>query len=207
MKLTPKQKLLAIVVGMVLVAVLIVALLVVPQFTRLAEIESQVQAAQGEADAARLLLEQRQEIKAQSAQTETQLLRLSNQLPASPELPAFIIELQDVINESGLEFSMLSPTLPVDGGLGFSTIGISVTIRGEWADIIDLTQRLRRVVRQVRIVSFDVTPYAEPATEATPTPGAPAPEQEVDVTMQLEIYSLAPTPPAAEAPPAEVPAQ
>lgn len=197
MKLTPKQKLIAIVVGLVVVAGLIVALLVVPQFSRLTSLEAEIQSAQGEADAARALLEQRQAIKIRSAETETQRLRLANQLPESPELAPFIIELQDVINESGLEFSVLSPSQPVDGGLGFNTIGISLTVRGEWADVVDLTQRLRRVVRQIRIVSFDVRQYTDPATaEVTPTAGVPEPPQLVEVSMGIEIYSLAPAPPS-----------
>lgn len=205
MKLTPQQKLLAIIAGLVLVAVLIVALLIVPQFTKLTSLEAQVQTALGDADAARALLEQRQGIKSRSAETETQRMRLSNQLPESPELAAFIIELQDVINESGLQFSVLSPSLPVDSGLGYNTIGLTLTIRGEWADVVDFTQRLRRVVRQIRIVGFNVTQYDEPeATESTPTPGAPAPPQLVEVTMDIEIYSLAPVQPSdAATPPAQ----
>lgn len=203
MKLAPKQKLLAIVAGLAVVAGLIIAFLIVPQFTRLSSLESDVMNAQSEADAARALLEQRQDIKTRSGETETQRLRLANQLPQSPELPTFIIELQDTINESGLEFSELSPAAPEDSGLGYTTIGLTLTVRGEWRDVVDLTQRLRRVVRQIRIVSFDVSQVPRETQEGTPTPGVPAPPQLVTVTMDIEIYSLTPPqPPAPQTPPA-----
>jgi len=208
MKLTIQQKFIATIVAMVLVAVLIVALLVVPQFTRLSNLGQSVAQAQAEADAARVLLEQRQEIKARSAETEAKILRLANQLPENPELPTFIIELQDVINESGLDFAEMSPSEPAANPAGYDVISIDLVVQGEWVDVVVMLQRLRRVTRQIRIVSFDITEFEPPApaTEVT-SPVAPDPRNLVQSSMTIEIYTMGEPQPAQEATPAPAPAQ
>ncbi|MDP2233670.1 MAG: type 4a pilus biogenesis protein PilO, partial [Actinomycetota bacterium] len=113
MKLNSTQKLIAVIVGAVILAALAVFLIIVPQLSAMGRLDTQIDQSEQDVAAARTLLSQRQQIKLNSSQTETQLLRLANELPESPQLPEFIIELQDTINESGLEFSTLEPTEPV----------------------------------------------------------------------------------------------
>lgn len=188
MKLTSTQKLIAVIAGVVIVAALVVFLLIVPQFSAMGRLDTQILQAEQDVAAARTLLSQRQQIKMNSAQTETQLLRLANQLPESPELPGFIIELQDALNESGLEFSTLEPEDPVPN-TGYQAIPIAISVNGAWPDIVDLMSRLRRITRQVRIVEFTVDPVA-PDAEATATASA-APELDAQIT--IEIYTIDPT--------------
>lgn len=207
MKLTIQQKFIATIVAMVLVAVLIVALLVAPQFARLANLGQNIAQAQADADAARLLLEQRLEIKERSAETEAKVMRLANQFPESPELPTFIIELQDVINESGLDFAEMSPSEPAASAAGYDIISIDVVVQGEWVDVVDMLQRLRRVTRQIRIVSFDITEFVPPAPAAEVTPAvAPDPRNLVQSSMTIEIYTMGEPQPAQEVTPVPDPA-
>lgn len=138
--------------------------------------------------AARTLLSQRQQIKLNSSQTESELLRLSNELPESPELPTFIIELQDTINESGLEFASLEPDDPV-AYTGYEAIPINIMVEGTWQDVVDLMSRLRRITRQVRIVEFTVDP-GDVDSEATATASAAIP---LTAEILIEIYTIGPT--------------
>ncbi|MDZ4178281.1 MAG: type 4a pilus biogenesis protein PilO [Coriobacteriia bacterium] len=202
MKLTSGQKFIAVIVGMVLVAALIVFLLILPRATAVGELREDVKQAESDVESARSLLAQRQAIKARSAETETTLLRLANQLPENPELPTFIIELQDIVNESGLVFAEIVPDEPTVNPEGFDEIGLQLTVRGEWTDVVDVLQRLRRIVRQVRIVGFQIDTY---------TPDAPASgaeieglEQEtlVEAILEIEVYTLGTAQPAVEAAPA-----
>jgi len=208
MKLTIQQKFIAAIAAMALVAVLIVVLLVVPQFTRLTNLGQSVAQAQADADAARVLLEQRQEIKARSAETEAKIMRLANQLPENPELPTFIIELQDVINEAGLDFAELSPSEPAVSAAGYDVISIDMVVQGEWVDVVDMLQRLRRVTRQIRIVSFDISEFEPPAPATEVTPAVePDPRNLVQSSVTIEIYTMGELQPAQEATPVPDPAQ
>jgi len=207
MKFTVQQRFIAVIVVMVLVAVLIVALLVAPQFTRLANLDQSVAQAQADADAARVLLGQRQDIKARSAETEAKIMRLANQLPENPDLPTFIIELQDVINESDLDFAELAPSEPGPTEHGYEIISIDLLVQGEWVDVVDMLQRLRRVTRQIRIVEFTISEFEPPAptTEVTP-PVEPDPRNLVQSSMTIEIYTMGEPQPAQVATPVPAPA-
>lgn len=187
MTLTSTQKLIAAIVGVVVLAALAVFLLIAPQFSAMSRLEQQITQAEQDIASAKTLLSQRQQIKQRSAETEAQLLKIMNELPETPELPAFIIEIQDAVNESGLDFVSLQPGEVTEPENGYRTISVDITVDGRWQDIVDLLGRLRRIVRQVRIVSLTVSPLDE-TTETTVTANAP---QEVSAQLNLQIYSLA----------------
>lgn len=193
MTLTSTQKIIAAIVGVVVLAALAVFLLIVPQFSTMSRLDQQISQAEQDIAAAKTLLGQRQQIKQRSAETEAQLLKIMNELPETPELPAFIIELQDAVNESGLDFASLEPGEVKEPENGYRTISIDITVQGRWQDVVDLLGRLRRVVRQVRIVSLTIAPVEE-STEGTVTVNAP---QEVVAQFNLQIYSMALNPGAA----------
>lgn len=187
MTLTSTQKLIAAIVGVVVLAALAVFLLILPQFSNLSRLDQQISQAEQDIASAKTLLGQRQQIKQRSAETESQLLKIMNELPETPELPAFIIELQDAVNESGLDFASLEPGEVKEPENGYRTISVDITVQGRWQDIVDLLGRLRRIVRQVRIVSLTISPVEESAEE-TVTANAP---QQVTAQFNLQIYSLA----------------
>lgn len=203
MKLTLGQKFVAVIICMVAVAALIVFLLIVPQATKLRDLGESISQAESDVDAARSLLAQRQAIKARAAETDTQLLRLANQLPENPELPSFIIELQDVVNESGLDFTEVIPDEPVSNEQGFHEISIQLRMRGEWPDVVDVLQRLRRIVRQVRIVSIEVKPWADAAAPASVDTTPTEQKTQVEAVIKIEIYTLSQAAPTATPAPAQ----
>lgn len=194
MKLTTKNKLILLIALVVVVALALAGLVVYPQFGKIASLDTQIAEAQVQIDQARVLLEQRQAVKARAAETDAELLRLSNELPESPEIASLIIELQDVANEAGVEFVTLSPSDPVQN-VGYSSVEMSMKLTGTWADSIDYMQRVSRLTRQVRVIGFVVQPI--PITDA--------PEddvQRVDLTADLEVYTLASAQAAGAAAPA-----
>ena len=164
MKLTTKNKLILTVALVVVVALALAGLVIYPQFGKIAALDKQITEAQTQIDQARVLLEQRQTVKARAAETDAELLRLSNELPESPEIASLIIELQDVANEAGVEFVTLSPSDPVQN-IGYSSVKMSMKITGTWADAIDYMRRISKLTRQVRVIGFAVQPI--PMTEAS----------------------------------------
>lgn len=206
MKLNTQQKLIA--AGVITFAIVVVAVvvLVVPQFGKLSDLDAQIEQQQMTIQSNQTLLKRRQEVKARSAETQAQLLRLSNEIPESPELPSLIIELQDAANESGLEFVALQPSPPVKGAATdttddttalYETVRIQMTVRGTWQDTVDLLQRLRRLTRQIRVWGIQSVRFEDPvAEEGEDTVG------KVDSTVTLEAYTMPPTETTVTAPPA-----
>jgi Tfp pilus assembly protein PilO len=186
MKLSSKSALILAVAVLVVAALAFAAFLVYPKWQEIGELNDQIAVAQQEIDQAQSVLEQRQAVKADAAQTNAELLRLSNELPESPELPSLIIQLQDTTNEAGVEFISLTPVEPVQN-TGYSTVKLNLQIAGAWADVIDFMHRISNLTRQVRIVGYTVTPIALESTAGS------SDTHRVNVTIELEVYTLAPT--------------
>jgi Tfp pilus assembly protein PilO len=209
MKLTAQQKLIIGILIIVVVVVAAVLLLIVPQISRLGDLNSQIEQAEQDYEAATLLLKRRQEAKARAAATEAELLRLSNEVPTSPELPALIIDLQNAANESGLKFAAIRPGEPfIEEGATYTSVPIEMATRGTWQDSVDLLYRMRRITRQIRIARVE-TEYAEPDTASTEGTEAPLPDvTHIQMSMDILVYTMdedaaaatstAPPPPPAE---------
>ncbi len=198
MKLTSQYKLyIAIAVAVVIIAAA-VALLIVPKFSERGDLKAQMSDVEQQIQTNEALLKKRQETKQRAAITDAELLQLANQVPESPELPALIIELQDAVNESGLYFSAIAPDAGITRGspgssdsaanAAYWTTGITLDVVGTWQDTVDLLQRLRRITRQIRIVSLEVTPEnEESSTDTTVTVEMP---NEVRTTLSIEVYTI-----------------
>ncbi len=200
MKLSPGNRLILTIALVVVVALALAAFLIYPQFGELSDLDAQIAQAEGQITQAEAMLERRQAVKADAAQTDAALLRLSNELPASPELASLIIELQDIANEAGVEFRTLTPQDPVQN-TGFSSIQMKMEVLGQWADGIDFMQRVSKLVRQVRIIGYNAQPYIPASGEAADE------TQQVTLSIDLEVYTLASAQAAAGVAPVSAPAQ
>jgi Tfp pilus assembly protein PilO len=187
MKLSSTQKLIISILVIVVVVVAAILLLIVPQISRLSSLGAEIEQANADYEAASLLLERRQEAKARAAATETELLRLSNEVPEAPELPALIIDLQNTANASGLDFVRIEPGDPESAEEEvWTTIPVDMVLEGSWADYVDYLQRIRRLVRQVRIVSFEVFRLEQEIDEEE----CYRPPNKVQALMTIEVYAV-----------------
>jgi len=202
MKLAARDRLLITIGVIAVVLVLLVVFLVVPQFGKVNDLNSQIDQANSDIASAQSLLEQRQQIKSRAAQTDAELLKLLNAVPGNPELPGYIIELQDLCIESGVWLDRVTPVDPVLNE-GFSGVSLRVRTLGSWADTIDFMRRVHSMTRQTRTIEFDSN-LAEAAEHPIPVPDFP-----VRTEFQLEIYYIPTsatatgTPPATPAAPAQ----
>lgn len=185
MNLSSGQKLIAAIVSIVLVAAVVFFLLILPKFSQMSTLDQDISDAEIDIQSAQTLLKQRQQLKAESAATETQLLMLANMLPEHPEMPGLIIELQDTVNASGLEFVLVAPSDPEPLEEGYTAVLSELVVRGKWQDVVDLLQRLRRISRQLRVVDFQVERYV-PEDEALDV----SDETLVEAIINIEVYMM-----------------
>jgi Tfp pilus assembly protein PilO len=185
MRLSPRNQFILTIVGLTLLLIALVALLIVPQYTKRNALQQQINQVTQEVSVAKTLLAQRQQIKDRAAQTDAEWLRLANMVPESPDLPSLIIELQDVAFTSGVKMLGITPAVPVVGTTGqYQTLPISLNVSGSWADNVDYLQRILKIERGLRIVGFSsagvddgsavttnitIEAYMIPATSSTTT--------------------------------------
>jgi len=169
-RLSPQMQLYIAIGLIVVLAGAFIFLAIVPKFQAASAVESEIGAAEIELQTAEALLARRQSVKAQAAANEALLMQIANQVPDSPQLPAAIIEIQDVANAAGVELLTLSaggissPPTGADGTVpAYHVLSLSITCKGQWFEMIDFTRRLYRLERGTRLtdLAFTYTPETE----------------------------------------------
>jgi Tfp pilus assembly protein PilO len=169
MKLSSRDQMIVAAVVILLVGVAFAFLLIVPQFTALSQAKADSAKADADILAAKQLLAKRQEAKSAAAQTQASLLKIDNEMPDAPEMPAVIIELQDTANDAGVDFDDLKVTRPAPATDGsYSKIGLTFNVAGQWDDVTDYLYKLPALQRGVRVLSVALVPGA-PASGSTET--------------------------------------
>lgn len=168
MKITSMQKMIAVAVGFVALAVVAVVLLVMPMFSDIDSLALQKAGAQQQLEIAKSRLAQLESTKSRSALTEAEMLKIGTQMPDSPQLPTLIMELQDIANAAGVSVTSFSPATPspVAGGK-YTEISLNTQLTAKWADVLDYLRRLNKATRLLRVTNVTVAPVASAVTTAT----------------------------------------
>jgi type IV pilus assembly protein PilO len=192
MKIGPREQLILVSVGLLLVIGVVVGLLVWPQFQKLGVLDTQIATAKQQVASAQSLLAQRQQIKDRAAETEARWLRLSSLVPANPDLPSLIIDLQDTAFASGVQLVSLTPAEPaVVQNATYVRIPLDIKILGTWADTVDFLQQLPKLNRGVRTISF------VSSVGGTELADPDLPEYSENTVLSLEAYMIPNATPAA----------
>lgn len=204
MNLSPRNKLLLTIGAVVVVVVALAAALVLPQLSKLGQLAADQEAAEQEAQSARMLLEQRRDVRNRAAATDAKLMQLATAFPENPELTSAIIELQDLAYENEVQIRMITPAelVPRTSHLA---LPIELQFWADWRETVDFTQQIMTLNRQYRVVNLSARPLT-PGETGTSTLRVDLDPYPVSVTLQLEAYVIpaagdAPVPaPAAPAP-------
>jgi len=183
-------------IGLLIVLAVVVGFLVVPQFSKLAGLDAEIEAAQADVEVQQTLLRQREAMKDEAAATDAKALKLGGLVPDNPDLPSLIIELQDIAFAAGVKLTAITPADPVISATGtYLAIPLDLTVQGTWTDTVDFLQRIPRLTRGIRTVEFssnvlndtdvdDFSPYSS------------------QTLVKLEAYSVPSLPATGTAPPA-----
>lgn len=155
MRLSPRNRLILIVLAVVIAIVALAVLLVLPQFGRLRALDVNINTADDQVQQAQSLLAKRQEAKDNAAFTDAALLQLAAAVPENPDLPSLIIELQNLAYENNVQIRRIEPGAELVQNAGFVTIPLEMEIWAPWTENVDFVQRLQKLTRQVRIVKTE----------------------------------------------------
>jgi Tfp pilus assembly protein PilO len=146
-KTLPKPLLLAMIVGAGLLLAAGGWLLVVhPQQKKAADLHKQTAAV-----SQKIADELAQAARAKSAVTTPQIrvadvYKLAKAMPSLADMPDVVLELNQTARAAGVQLLSITPTIPVPGGTGYSTIGLSLSVNGDFYTVTDLVYRLRNLV-------------------------------------------------------------
>ena len=162
--------------------------------------------------------------KRNAPETERQLLELAKRVPAHPEIPTLVVQIEDVADASGVSQLSIEPGTPgpPPGGGDFSVVPVTMSFEGTYEQMQDFLLRTRNLARLVTVNSVTycrLVPLGageSPCEIEVPTAGEtttlPEIEEQLQVEIEAEVYfqpSVEPsnvpagTPPVAPAPPEE----
>lgn len=147
--------------------ILIILLLVVGYyFLLLSPLRSEFVARTEEREAKETQLQQLQQEVAEleaiadnAPDIERQLLELSKRVPTQPEIPSFVVQVEEISGAAGVTQLSIQPgdAGPPEGGGGFFSIPITMTFEGTYEQLQDFMVRLQNLVRLVAVseVSYE----------------------------------------------------
>jgi len=155
-RLSQRDQILVIIGSIALVVILVLFLVVMPQFSRLSELSQEEETLNNQLEEAKLNLTRLKSIQNEAARTEALLIKLAQKLPDDAEIPALVVELQNIANSAGLEFNSAKIGGVVDQS-GFAEIPLTVVAKGTFYSLIDYLYRVENLQRKLVINSVTVT--------------------------------------------------
>lgn len=126
-----------------------------PQMAKLDELNKQKVEEEAKIQAAKNMLIMLEGAKKSTATAEIDLIKMANRVPADPELPSLIVEVQNMANDAGVELVSLRPGELVPAG-ELSELKVSTVTRGSYVALVDFLRRIEKAPRALKVSSIDI---------------------------------------------------
>lgn len=149
-----RRNLLITVLAMIVVAVLAFFLVFKPQSDKIAQAREDVKTAQDDVERLRLELQRLQALQQQAPKLREEATKLDAAVPNDPQLAAFILQVQEAANASGIEWVSVSPTPPVastNPQAPVQEVVVAMNVEGGYFQVQDFLVRLENLPRAVKI--------------------------------------------------------
>jgi type IV pilus assembly protein PilO len=131
---------------------------------------------------------------------EEQLLELNKRIPAQPEIPTLVVQVEEIAQAAGVTQLSIQPGSPgpPPGGGDFTVLPITMTFQGTYEELQDFLLRTRNLARLMTVNSVDYQ-------EVEGTTVAQGTEQELQVQIEAEVYFQPQGVPSGQAPASPAP--
>src|SRR5918992_1568462 len=118
-----------------------------------------------------------EEVRRNSPEIERQLLELSKRVPTQPQIPTFVVQIEEIAGAAGVTQLSVEPgdaAAPAGGG-DYQTIPVTMQFNGTYDEMQDFLLRMRNLARLVTVTDVSYC-RVEPIDEEHSCP-VQAPEQ------------------------------
>jgi type IV pilus assembly protein PilO len=209
--------------GIVLLIVIYYFLLLSPLLQRLDEQAQARETKQTQLEQVQQQVNQLEQVRRNSPDIERQLLELSKRIPAQPQIPTFVVQVQEIAGASGVTQLTVDPepsTSP-EGGGDYRAVPVTMQFKATYDEMQDFLLRTRNLARLVTVTKVtycrsqaDTAGSTEnaPSCPALPTESAgeattlnPSVETLLDVEIEADVYYQPTDATSGEVPPTVVP--
>ncbi len=209
--------------GIVLLVVIYYFLLLSPLLQRLDEQAQARETKQGQLEQVQQQVNELEQVRRNSPDIERQLLELSKRIPAQPQIPTLVVQVQEIAAASGVTQLTVDPepsTSP-EGGGDYRVVPVTMQFNATYDEMQDFLLRTRNLARLVTVTNVTYCrPQADTAGGTENAPTCPAPPAEgagevttlnpsvetlLDVEIQADVYYQPTDATSGEVPPTVVP--
>jgi Tfp pilus assembly protein PilO len=130
--------------------------------------KTQRDAEESQTDSLRADLTRLQGQQKNGTQQQALLRKLGAAVPEQPDLAEFIIQANEIADQSGISFLSIAPTPPV-AGTGASVIGLTISIQGSFFQLQDYLRLLEKLERLVIVDGITISGSGGGASSTTGT--------------------------------------
>jgi type IV pilus assembly protein PilO len=144
-----------------------------------------------------------EQVRRNSPEIQRQLLELSKRVPTQPQIPTFVVQVQEIADASGVTQLSVDPEAPVApaGGGDYRVVPVTMRFNGTYDQMQDFLLRTRNLTRLVTVTnlvycrnptigelaSCEVEGEVSGTTNETTTL-TPAVEANLSVEVQADVY-------------------
>ena len=188
--------------GIVLLIIIYYFLLLSPLLQRLDEQAQARESKQAQLEQVQQQVNELEEVRRQSPDIERQLLELSKRIPAQPQIPTFVVQVQEIALESGVTQLSVDPepsTSP-EGGGDYRVVPVTMRFNGTYDEMQDFLLRTRNLARLVTVTTIN---YSHAGGESTTSNSSV--ERLLEVEITADVYYQPTDATSGEVPPTVVP--
>jgi Tfp pilus assembly protein PilO len=160
-----RRYVLAGVAGLALIIVFFLFVLK-PKLADITDVRGQIETEQDRTQSLQIALRQLQQAQQQQPQTLARLAIFNRLLPATPDLPALIRQLQTAASASGMDLVSIAPSQPqnLTGATGIQVVSVNLQLNGGFFRLETFLTRLEDLQRVVEITSIGISPETDETT-------------------------------------------
>jgi type IV pilus assembly protein PilO len=129
-----------------------------------------------------------EEVRRNSPEIERQLLELSKRVPTQPQIPTFVVQIEEIAGAAGVTQLVVEPgdaAAPAGGG-DYQTIPVTMQFNGTYDEMQDFLLRTRNLARLVTVTDVSYCREPEPVDDEHSCPVQPPEEDAVGETTTID---------------------
>lgn len=154
-KISPRTRLIAFGVLIVLIIVVYIIQFQIPMNTRIKELNASLTDLRGKIQANDSKIKKLDELKAEVKSLQERLVVLTEQLPPGSEVSGLLRQIQSLVNKSGLVLKLWKPDKPRTHSSGlYEEIPVSLSLIGGYHNTALLFDRIGKLTRIVNVLNI-----------------------------------------------------
>jgi type IV pilus assembly protein PilO len=130
-----------------------------------------------------------EEVRRNSPEIERQLLELSKRVPTQPQIPTFVVQIEEIAGAAGVTQLVVEPgdaAAPAGGG-DYQTIPVTMQFNGTYDEMQDFLLRTRNLARLVTVTNVSYCREPDPIDDEHSCPVEPPEQQEESTTADTSV--------------------